>query len=97
MFGERLKELRIQKNLSQNQLADILNVHKATISLYESGSRYPSYNILKTTARYFHVSTDYLLEMNSIRTLDISSLTDEQVAVVEQMVSVLQQSNQPNT
>lgn len=97
MLGEKLKELRTQKNLSQNQLADILNVHKATISLYESGSRYPSYNILKATARYFHVSTDYLLEMNSARTLDISSLTDEQVAVVEQMVSVLQQSNQPNT
>ncbi len=97
MFGERLKELRIQKNLSQKQLASILNVHKATISLYESGSRYPSYNILKATARYFHVSTDYLLEMNSARTLDVSGLTNEQVAVVEQMVSVLQQSNQPNT
>lgn len=97
MFGERLKELRIQKYLSQKQLASILNVHKATISLYESGSRYPSYNILKATARYFHVSTDYLLEMNSARTLDVSGLTNEQVAVVEQMVSVLQQSNQPNT
>lgn len=94
MLGEKLKELRTQKNLSQNQLANILNVHKATISLYESGSRYPSYNILKATARYFHVSTDYLLQMNPVRTLDVSNLTDEQVAVVEQMVSVLLQSNQ---
>lgn len=92
MLGEKLKELRTQKNLSQNQLADILNVHKATISLYESGSRYPSYNILKATARYFHVSTDYLLEMNSSRTLDVSGLTNEQVAVVEQMVQILQES-----
>lgn len=58
MLGEKLKELRTQKNLSQNQLANILNVHKATISLYESGSRYPSYNILKATARYF-VSAKY--------------------------------------
>lgn len=94
MFGERLKELRIQKNLSQKQLASILNVHKATISLYESDSRFPSIDILKTAARYFHVTTDYLLEMNSDRTLDISNLTDEQVAVVEQMIEVLQQSNQ---
>lgn len=97
MFGEKLKELRIRKNLSQKQLASILNIHKATVSLYESDSRFPSVDILKAAARYFHVSTDYLLEMNSARTLDISSLTDEQVAVVEQMVSVLQQTNQPNT
>lgn len=97
MFGEKLKELRTQKNLSQNQLASILNVHKATISLYESDSRFPSVDILKAAARYFHVSTDYLLEMNSSRTLDVTSLTDEQVAVVEQMVAVLQQSNQQHT
>lgn len=94
MFGEKLKELRTQKNLSQKQLANILNVHKATISLYESNSRFPSVDILKAAARYFHVTTDYLLEMNSDRTLDVSSLTNEQVIAVEQMVSVLQQSNQ---
>lgn len=94
MFGEKIKELRTQRSLSQKQLANILNVHKATISLYESNSRFPSVDILKAAARYFHVSTDYLLEMNSARTLDVSNLTDEQIAVVEQMVSVLQQSNQ---
>ncbi len=92
MFGEKIKELRIQKSLSQKQLANILNVHKATISLYESNSRFPSVDILKATARYFHVSTDYLLEMNSSRTLDVSGLTNEQVAVVEQMVHILQES-----
>lgn len=92
MFGEKLKELRTQKNLSQNQLASILNVHKATISLYESGSRYPSYNILKSIARFFHTSTDYLLEMNSARTLDVSGLTDGEIAVVEQMIHILQEN-----
>lgn len=97
MFGEKLRELRIQKNLSQKQLASILSVHKATISLYESNSRFPSIDILKAAARYFHVSTDCLLEMNSDRTLDVSGLTDEQVAIVEKMVSVLQQTNQQHT
>lgn len=92
MFGEKLKELRTQKNLSQKQLANILSVHKATISLYESNSRFPSVDILKAAARYFHVSTDYLLEMNSDRTLDVSGLTNEQVFVVEQMIHILQES-----
>lgn len=92
MFGEKIKELRTQKSLSQKQLANILNVHKATISLYESNSRFPSVDILKAAARYFHVSTDYLLEMNSDRTLDVSGLTNEQIAVVEQMVQILQES-----
>jgi transcriptional regulator with XRE-family HTH domain len=92
MFGEKIKELRTQRSLSQKQLANILNVHKATISLYESNSRFPSVDILKAAARYFHVSTDYLLEMNSARTLDVSSLTDEQISVVEQMIHILQES-----
>lgn len=94
MFGEKLKELRIQKNLSQKQLASILSVHKATISLYESNSRFPSIDILKATARYFHVSTDYLLEIKSNRTIDVSALTDEQFAVIEQMVHILQKNQQ---
>ena len=94
MFGEKLKELRIQKNLSQKQLASILSVHKATISLYESNSRFPSIDILKAIARYFHVSTDYLLEIKSDRTIDVSALTNEQFAVIEQMVHILQKNQQ---
>lgn len=93
MFGDTLKELRIQKNLSQKQLADILHLHKSTICHLEANNRKASWDVMLSIANFFHTSTDYLLG-KSDRTLDVSSLTDEQVAVVEQMVSVLQQSNQ---
>lgn len=94
MFGEKLQELRTSKNLSQTQLAKILNLDRSTICGYEGNIRLPSLDTLKSIARFFHTTTDYLLEMNSARILDVTSLTDEQIAVVEQMVSVLQQSNQ---
>ena len=92
MFGEKLQELRTRKNLSQTQLSKILNLDKSTVCGYEKNIRLPSLDTLKSIARFFHVSTDYLLEMNSTRTLDVSSLTDEQISVVEQMIHILQES-----
>jgi len=75
MFGEKLQELRTSKNLSQTQLAKILNLDRSTICGYEGNIRLPSLDTLKSIARFFHTTTDYLLEMNSARTLDVTSLT----------------------
>lgn len=60
-FKERLKELRLEKGLSQGQLADNLAMKHANISRWESGLQDPtSTNIIKL-ARFFDVSTGYLL------------------------------------
>ena len=61
MFGKRLKELRLERQLTQEELAKELNVSPSTISLYESGNREPSSVFIVAVARYFHVSSDYLL------------------------------------
>lgn len=60
----RIKELRAAKNLTQEKLGEILNVQKAAISKYENGRADPSVDILKRMARYFNVSSDYLLELS---------------------------------
>ncbi|HBG5185395.1 TPA: helix-turn-helix transcriptional regulator [Clostridioides difficile] len=44
-FGQRLKEIRVQKNLTGEELGKILNVTKVAISNWESGRRFPSQNI----------------------------------------------------
>ncbi len=66
-FKERLKFLRKQKNITQGDLAQILNYGYTAISNYESGRNEPSITDLKKIAEFFDVSMDYLLCVNDIK------------------------------
>lgn len=61
MFGERLKELRKSKKVTQEDLAKKFDVNPATVSAWEVGKAEPSYEVLTKLANYFGVSIDYLL------------------------------------
>jgi len=61
MMGDRLRMLRKAKGITQKELADILNIEKSNISLYESGKSDPPDNIKAAIARYFNISLDYML------------------------------------
>lgn len=58
----RLKELRVDRGISQLKLAIDLNMNQNTISRYENGIRQADYKTLIAFADYFNVSIDYLLE-----------------------------------
>ena len=59
---DRLRELRLKKNLTQKELADILDVDRTAIAKYETGASGAKSEVLKKIADYFGVSVDYLLE-----------------------------------
>ena len=59
-FGERLRDLRIEKNVGQVELAISLGVSKGIISLWENGLREPKLSSLIALSKYFKVSIDYL-------------------------------------
>lgn len=61
IMGQRIKYLRKENNLSQDNLAVLLHVDRTTISGYESGNRIPKIYILIHIADIFHVSLDYLV------------------------------------
>lgn len=61
MFYQKLKELREEKGLLQKQLATELDVSQGCIGKWETGTREPSLNMLIKIAKYFNVTTDYLL------------------------------------
>lgn len=65
-FKERVKELRIQRHYSQQQVADMMKVTKQTISQYERGVRRPDNEALVALSDIFNVSTDYLLGKENI-------------------------------
>ena len=61
-FGDKLANLRKQKNLTQEQLADMLGVSRQSVSKWESDISYPETEKLISLARLFECSTDYLLK-----------------------------------
>jgi len=61
MIGERLKKLRKNKGITQIKLAEILEVQKSTVSLYETGKSDPSDKVKIKIAKYFKISLDYLV------------------------------------
>ena len=88
-MGDKLKSLRIEKKLTQKQVADRIGLAISAVSSYESGSRYPSYDVLIRLAHIFHVSTDYLLGMTDKRNVDVTGLSDDEIEVVSQLVEML--------
>lgn len=60
-FGEKLKELRAEKELTQKELAKILNVRNTTVSAWEKDIAEPPYETLKKIAVLFDITSDYLL------------------------------------
>lgn len=67
-LGYRLRELRKEKNMSQEDLGKILGVTKVSVSGYEKGTRTPSMDILVNMLDIFMVPADYLLgrELNAV-------------------------------
>ena len=60
VFSKRLKELREENNLTQEQLADKISTSKQVLSRYEKNQREPGINIVTKIADFFEVSIDYL-------------------------------------
>lgn len=89
LFGEKLKLLRTSRKMSQKELAERLNIAKSVISFYESGDRMPSYEVLIKIAQIFNVTTDYLLGINKKRTVDVSDLSEENIAIITAMINAL--------
>lgn len=61
MFKDRLIQLRKNKKLTQEQMAEKIGIHRGTYANYERGHRQPDYDTLLKIADFFEVTVDYLL------------------------------------
>ena len=68
-FNEKLQELRKQKGLTQEELAEQLYVSRTAISKWESGRGYPNIESLKAIAKFFGVTVDNLLSTDEVLTI----------------------------
>ncbi len=63
-LSEKIKYLREEKGITQQKMADILNINRVTLTSYEIGRRVPDIYTLKKIADFFGVTVDYLLDEN---------------------------------
>ena len=88
-FGTRLKNLRKQAGLTQQQLATQLGITKSVVSFYELQERSPSPEVLIKLASIIHVSADYLLGLDTRETIDVSDLDEKDIQALRTLVERL--------
>ena len=91
--SEKLKALREARGLTQLQVADRIGISKAMISAYETASKAPSVDVLIRLSRLYGVSIDYLVCVNSPKSLDVSDLDDDTIAHLSALVEKLRSQN----
>lgn len=91
-FGERLKKLRIQHNLTLRELAEQINVSYSTLGNYERNVREPSYDMLNCIADFFGVDVGYLLGVNPCENAS-NNLVVKDLGLSEDSINVIKSIN----
>ncbi|MDT2898357.1 helix-turn-helix domain-containing protein [Lactococcus lactis] len=92
-FGDKLRALRMEKKLTQNDLAARLGIVGASVFSYEKSKQYPSVEVLIQLCQIFDVSADYLLGLSDDKNFNTSTLTDEQLQIVLRLINEFEQFN----
>ena len=87
-LANRLKQIRKDKELSQQQLADLSNVHISNIGRYERGGANPSAEVLNRIAQSLDVSPDYLIN-GTLQDKAENSITDNELLIMFKKVEKL--------
>lgn len=93
MMSEKLRNLRRDFNISQVELANKLCVTKQCVSNWENDNILPSVDMIIKLAKFFNVSTDYLLGLDSDNVIDVSGLTNTEVAHIKLLIDDLKKKN----
>ena len=96
-FGRKLKTLRKQAGLTQQQLATQLGITKSVVSFYELQTRSPSPDVLAKLAKIFHVSVDYLLGLDNRQTIDVTGLSEADIGALRILVESLRTKKSEDT
>lgn len=108
-FGQRLKELRNERGISQNELSKHIGVSKSSVNMYERDEREPGFETLEAIADFFNVNMDYLLGRGPRVSTDISpeniaisvqidgnQFSDTAIPVLIKFISTLKDLNAPD-
>ena len=90
----RIKQLRNELNITQQELADKINCAKCTIAMYENGKRKPSIKVLFKLSKIFDCSIDYILGKSSVRSTEVIELSNIEIAFATGMKGLNKENQQ---
>lgn len=82
-FGQRLREFREQRHLSQEAMGKIIGRSKPVVSSYENNLKLPSLDVLINIAALYNVSLDYLVGFEKKEMVSVDGLTESQKGIVD--------------
>lgn len=94
MIAEKIKKLREARGWSQAELARRLSVTRNGVNSWEQGLSMPSPACLVDLAKVFSVSTDYLLGIESLDSVNVTGLSAKEVALLTEMADMLRNKNE---
>ena len=86
MIADRIKLLRQENDMTQSDLARILGITRSSVNAWEMGISVPSTQYVIEMSRIFHVSTDYLMDVDTYATLSIKRLDDDEIRMVHALI-----------
>ena len=85
-LAERIKQLRNKAGKTQAELARALGITRSGVNAWEMGLSVPSTPYIVELAKFFGVSTDFLLGMEELETFSVSGLSEHQIAVLKEVI-----------
>ncbi|MDD6979520.1 MAG: helix-turn-helix transcriptional regulator [Firmicutes bacterium] len=86
MIADRIKLLRQENDMTQSDLARILGITRSSVNAWEMGISVPSTQYIIEMSRIFHVSTDYIMDVDTYATLSIKGLDDDEIRMVHALI-----------
>lgn len=89
MIDAQIRKLRENAGLSQAQLAKKLDISRSAVNAWEMGFSVPTTQYIVAMAKLFHVSADYILEIEPDYTLHLNNYTEEEYALVYNLIKYI--------
>ena len=86
LLTTQLRHLRGYNAVTQREIADALCIDRSTYAYYELGETQPSLLTLVKLARLYDVTTDYLLGLQEHKFINVDSLTDQQINILNSLI-----------
>ena len=93
MIDQKIKMLREKKGITQSELAKRLGITRSGVNAWEMGISVPSTQYVITLAKFFNVSTDYLLGLSDTATISVAGLSDREIASLVEIIECYKAKN----
>lgn len=86
MIDQKIKTLREKRGITQSELANQLGITRSGVNAWEMGISTPSTQYIIILAKFFNVSTDYLLGLSDTATISVEGLSDREIASLTEII-----------